>query len=72
MPPDRHFVIDRLPDHPDIVVLLGAAHGFKFASLLGKVASELALDGRSDVDLSHFSVSRPVLRMENPPTSFLV
>ena len=72
MPPDRHFVVDRLPDFPNVILLLGAAHGFKFASLFGKVASQLAVDGRSDVDLSHFSASRPILRMQDPPTSFLV
>ena len=28
---DRDFVCDRLPEHPQISVALGAAHGFKFA-----------------------------------------
>ena len=31
--PDRDFVIDRLPDAPGVVVGLGAAHGFKYASV---------------------------------------
>ena len=34
--PDRDFVIDRLPDHPGVVVALGAAHAYKFAALLGR------------------------------------
>jgi sarcosine oxidase len=72
MPPDRHFVIDRLPEHPQVILLLGAAHGFKFASLFGKIAAQLAVDGQSAHDLSHFSLNRPILRMENPPMSFLV
>ncbi len=43
--PDRDFVVDRLPDAQAVVVLLGAAHGFKYASVLGRIAAELALDG---------------------------
>ena len=44
----KSFVIDRLPDHPNVILLLGAAHGFKFASLFGKIAAQLALDGQSE------------------------
>ena len=43
--PDRDFVVDRLPDAPGVVVVLGAAHGFKFASVLGRIVSELLVDG---------------------------
>lgn len=42
--PDRDFVIDRVPDHPGIVVALGAAHGYKFAALFGRLLADLALD----------------------------
>jgi sarcosine oxidase len=72
MPPDRDFVIDRLPEHQNVVLLLGAAHGFKFASLFGRIAAELAIDGRSEHDLRHFRVDREVLTMEEPPRSFLI
>jgi sarcosine oxidase len=72
MPPDRHFVIDRLPKHSNVILLLGAAHGFKFASLIGKIAAQLAIEEGSELDISPFSLSRPILQMENPPTSFLV
>ena len=43
--PDRDFVVDRVPEAPGVTVLLGAAHGFKFASVLGRIAAELAVDG---------------------------
>ena len=33
---DRDFVLDRVPDHPQVLVALGAAHGFKFASWFGR------------------------------------
>lgn len=42
--PDRDFVIDRVPDHPGIVVALGAAHAYKFAALFGSILAGLALD----------------------------
>ena len=43
--PDEHFVIDRLPGHPHIVVAGGfSGHGFKFCSAVGEMAAELALN----------------------------
>ena len=61
--PDRDFVVDRLPEAPGVTVLLGAAHGFKFASVLGRVAAELAFDGEtpSAPDLERFRIDRPIL-----------
>jgi len=38
----------------------------------GKVLSELALDGRTDADISAFAIDRPVLTMDNPPKSFTI
>ena len=35
--PDRDFVIDRLPEMPGVSIGLGAAHGFKFASVIGRM-----------------------------------
>ncbi len=45
MPPDRELVLGALPDVPQISVFNGAGHGFKFASLVGKILSELAVHG---------------------------
>lgn len=72
MPPDRDFVLDALPGHPDIHVALGAAHGFKFASLFGRIFSELAVDGSTSSDLEPFRIDRPIMRLSDPPTSFMV
>jgi len=72
MPPDRDFVIDALPGHPNIFLALGAAHGFKFSSVIGRILSELALDGHTNTDLSSFRYSRPILHMESPPKRFMV
>ena len=48
--PDRDFVVDALPEHPGVHVLLGSAHAYKFASVLGRVIVERALDGSSPSD----------------------
>ena len=58
---DRDFVVDRLPDHPQVSVGLGAAHRFKFAAWFGLTLAELALDGVATADLSPFRIHRPAL-----------
>ena len=72
--PDRDFVIDRVPDAPGVIVGLGAGHGFKFASVLGRVLVELALDGASpsNGELGAFRIDRPILLQRDPATSRLV
>jgi sarcosine oxidase len=72
--PDRDFVVDRLPEAPGVIVGLGAAHGFKYASVLGRVLVELALDGASpsDGEIGAFRIDRPILLEADPPTSWMV
>ncbi|MEX1172289.1 MAG: N-methyl-L-tryptophan oxidase [Chloroflexota bacterium] len=72
--PDRDFVVDRLSDVPGVLVGLGAAHGFKYASVLGRILVELALDGTSpsDHELEAFRVDRPILLEASPRTSWMV
>ncbi len=46
--PDGHFVIDRHPDHARVILCGGfSGHGFKFAPVIGEIAADLALEGRS-------------------------
>ena len=46
MTPDEHFLVDRHPRHPQVAFAAGlSGHGFKFASVLGEVLCDLALDG---------------------------
>ena len=62
--PDRDFVVDRVPGHPGIVVALGAAHGYKFAALFGRLLADLALDAaRQPAAFGHdlFALGRPAL-----------
>ena len=72
--PERDFVVDRLPDHPGVVLALGAGHGFKFASVLGRILVELALDGGtpSAAEIAAFRVDRPVLLEKHPAASFRI
>lgn len=72
--PDRDFVVDRLPDQPGIVVGLGAAHGFKYASVLGRILAELSVDGAtpSAPDVARFRIDRPILLDADPATSWMV
>jgi sarcosine oxidase len=62
--PDRDFVLDRLPEHPGVIVALGAAHAYKFAALFGSWLAAMALDperGSPRRDLALFAVDRPAL-----------
>ena len=65
--PDRDFVIDTVPGHENVVVAIGAGHAFKFASQIGRLLSELALTGKSTIDLTPFALDRPLLTMKDPP-----
>jgi sarcosine oxidase len=72
--PDRDFVVDRLPEASGVLVGLGAAHGFKVASVLGRILVELALDDGSPSadDIGAFAIDRPILKAVDPPTSWMV
>jgi sarcosine oxidase len=57
--PDRHFVVDRHP-HDGRIILCGgfSGHGFKFAPVIGEIASHLALDGETTHDIGFLSLRR--------------
>ncbi|MGB9955419.1 N-methyl-L-tryptophan oxidase [Haloferax prahovense] len=57
--PDEHFILDTLPDHPQVAVGAGfSGHGFKFASVIGEILADLVVDGESDLPLDMFSLDR--------------
>jgi sarcosine oxidase len=74
MTPDRDFVVDTVPGHPALGVVLGSAHAYKFASVLGRIMAELAVDGvtPSAPELAAFRIDRPILREERPAAGFLI
>jgi sarcosine oxidase len=60
--PDEHFIIDRLPDHPQVAIAAGfSGHGFKFCSVIGEIMTELVVDGATRLDTSLFRLDRPAL-----------
>lgn len=59
--PDRDFVVSTVPGHEQVVVGLGAAHGFKFAATFGRLLTDLAVDGTTSADISAFGLDRPAL-----------
>lgn len=57
--PDEHFILDRLPDAPQVIVASPCSgHGFKFGSVFGEVLADLATGREPGFDLSMFSLSR--------------
>ncbi|HEX5578568.1 MAG TPA: N-methyl-L-tryptophan oxidase [Candidatus Limnocylindria bacterium] len=57
--PDEHFLIDLLPDAPQVSVAAGfSGHGYKFTSLVGEVMADLASEGRTRHDIRLFRLER--------------
>jgi sarcosine oxidase len=64
-PRDVNFVIDTVPGHPQIIVCNGAGHGYKFSSLLGKILSEMAIDGETEYPIAPFTLQREAITDPN-------
>ena len=59
MAPDGDFVIDRLPGRERIVLASPCSgHGFKFAPAIGLALADLALTGRTAIDIGRFRLAR--------------
>jgi sarcosine oxidase len=57
--PDGHFLIDRHPEFPQVLVAAGfSGHGFKFTSVLGQALAELALDRATALPVGFLSLAR--------------
>ena len=57
--PDEDFIIDNPSGCPDVLLVSGCSgHGFKFTSLLGKIAADWARGLGYERDLSRFSLAR--------------
>lgn len=59
MSPDEHFIVDVHPRFPQVVFAAGlSGHGFKFATVLGRVLADLALDGETDLPIDFLGLTR--------------
>lgn len=57
--PDENFIIDRHPTHPNVIMACGfSGHGFKFASVVGEVLADLALNGKTEQPIEFLSLKR--------------
>ena len=57
--PDGHFIIGRHPVHAHVTVACGfSGHGFKFASVVGEVLAELAMEGKTRWPVEFLGVGR--------------
>lgn len=57
--PDGDFVLDTLPGLPQVVVASPCSgHGFKFASVIGEIVADLALDGQTRHDIGSHRLGR--------------
>jgi sarcosine oxidase len=57
--PDRHFLIDVHPEHPQVVFAAGfSGHGFKFASVVGEILADLCDHGRTKLPTGLFRYPR--------------
>lgn len=72
LPPDRDFILDSMPGHPNIFVGIGAGHAGKFSGLLGEIVSELVVRGRSTHRIEDFRADRPALTDPNFKPTFVL
>ncbi len=57
--PDEHFVIALHPQHQNVVIASPCSgHGFKFASVVGEIVADLALDGTTQHPIGLFDPRR--------------
>lgn len=57
--PDHHFVIDRHPEHPQVVFAAGfSGHGFKFCPAVGQALADLAVAGRTELPIGFLGLQR--------------
>jgi sarcosine oxidase len=57
--PDEHFLIDRLPDAPQVSVAAGfSGHGYKFCSVVGEIMADLAIEGSTRHAIGLFRLAR--------------
>lgn len=57
--PDRNFLVDFHPDHPNVLIVGGCSgHGFKFAPVIGELARTLLAGNQGNDDLEMFRMDR--------------
>ncbi|HEY7034972.1 MAG TPA: N-methyl-L-tryptophan oxidase [Thermomicrobiales bacterium] len=59
MTPDKHFIVDRHPEHPQVAIACGfSGHGYKFAPVIGEILADITTTGATDHPTRFLSVNR--------------
>jgi sarcosine oxidase len=57
--PDEDFLLDTHPDHDNVVIGAGfSGHGFKFASVVGEILADIAVEGATQLPIEPFRIGR--------------
>lgn len=57
--PDEHFIVDQLPDSPQVSIAAGfSGHGYKFCSVIGEIMADLSVEGSTRHDIGLFRLDR--------------
>ena len=57
--PDEHFLLGTVPEAPQVSLFAGeSGHGYKFASVIGEILADLAIDGATRNDIGLFRLDR--------------
>jgi sarcosine oxidase len=63
MSPDGHFVVGQYPGEDNVHFAAGlSGHGFKFATVLGEILSDLTLHGTTDLPIDFLSPERLAIK----------
>jgi len=66
MSADENFIVDRHPDHEQVVFAAGlSGHGFKFTTVLGEALADLALNGKTALPIEFLALARSGLATPN-------
>lgn len=59
MTPDEHFIVDTHPVHNHVAIGAGfSGHGFKFSTIIGKMLTDIVLDGDTPHNDTLFKINR--------------
>jgi sarcosine oxidase len=57
--PDENFILDMLPGYNNVVIATGfSGHGFKFASVVGEIMTDLAVRGKTNLPIGFLNAQR--------------
>ncbi|MCX5658709.1 MAG: N-methyl-L-tryptophan oxidase [Planctomycetota bacterium] len=57
--PDKHFILDTHPAHPNVALACGfSGHGFKFSAVVGEIMADLAQHGKARLPIEFLGLKR--------------